>query len=658
MKKILAVTCFYLLILSAAHAQNFNFGAITYDDYEFNKKSIDSNANAVVLKEFGTAALQLDDATGRLLLIYDYHVKIKIYNKEGFKQANIVIPTYKDDSREELVQDLKASTFNYVDNKFVETVMDKKAVFTENRSKYTSLTKFTLPNIKDGSIIEYSYRLASPNYFNFKTWEFQSDIPKVYSEYVAYIPGNYTYNVTLRGFYKLSDQKAELSRECLRLNGVPMDCSKMTYVMKNVPAFLEEDYMTAPSNFKSAVYFELSDILMTNGSKQNFTKAWRDVDYELTSDKNFGSHMKRKDVFKDLLPSILQNTTDDLSKAKAIYNYIKKQIKWNNYYGKYSEENIKTVLESRSGNAAGVNLSLIAALSAADLDAEAVIISTRENGTVNKLYPIISDFNYVVAKVNIGDKSYLLDATEPLLPFGLLPLRCINDQGRVINLKKPSYWIDLKAGQKSTTNYILNGKLNADGKITGTITTTTLGYAAFNKRKEIKKYNSPDEYVEKLDAELAKISITKQEILNIDSVEKPLTEIYEVEFAAHDGMGKDLLYINPFFINRISKNPFNLNERTYPVDLGAASDERISIIITLPGNYQLQEKPQDLAIGLPISGGRYLLQTTLTDNNLVLNQVLQFNKAIYAPEEYPYLKEFYSKIIQNQKTDLLLKKAN
>ncbi|MBB2144728.1 DUF3857 domain-containing protein [Pedobacter sp. LMG 31464] len=658
MKKILAVTCFYLLILSAAHAQNFNFGAITYDDYEFNKKSIDSNANAVVLKEYGTAALQLDDATGRLLLIFDYHVKIKIYNKEGFKQANIVIPTYKDDSREELVQDLKASTFNYVDNKFVETVMDKKAVFTENRSKYTSLTKFTLPNIKDGSIIEYSYRLVSPNYFNFKTWEFQSDIPKVHSEYVAYIPGNYTYNVTLRGFYKLSDQKAELSRECLRLNGVPIDCSKMTYVMKNVPAFLEEDYMTAPSNFKSAVYFELSDILMTNGSKQNFTKAWKDIDYELTSDKNFGSHMKRKDVFKDLLPSILQNTTDDLSKAKAIYNYIKKQIKWNNYYGKYSEENIKTVLESRSGNAAGVNLSLIAALSAADLDAEAVIISTRENGTVNKLYPIISDFNYVVAKVNIGDKSYLLDATEPLLPFGLLPLRCINDQGRVINLKKPSYWIDLKAGQKSTTNYILNGKLNADGKITGTITTTTLGYAAFNKRKEIKKYNSPDEYVEKLDAELAKISITKQEILNIDSVEKPLTEIYEVEFAAHDGMGKDLLYINPFFISRISKNPFNLNERTYPVDLGAASDERISIIITLPGNYQLQEKPQDLAIGLPLSGGRYLLQTTLTDNNLVLSQVLQFNKAIYAPEEYPYLKEFYSKIIQNQKTDLLLKKAN
>ncbi|MFD0941216.1 transglutaminase domain-containing protein [Pedobacter boryungensis] len=657
MKKILAVICFCSLFLST-QAQDFNFGAITHDDYEFNKKTLDSNANAVVLREFGTATLQLDDATGRLLLMFNYHVKIKIYNKEGFNQANIVIPTYKDDSREELIKNLKASTFNYVDGKFVETVMDKKAVFTENRSKYTSLTKFTLPNIKDGSIIEYSYLLQSPNYFNFKTWEFQSDIPKVSSEYIAYIPGNYNYNVTLRGFNKLNEQKAELSKECLRLNGVTIDCSKMTYNMKNVPAFLEEDYMTAASNFKSAIYFELSDMQMTNGSKQSFTKAWKDVDYELTSDKNFGSHMKRKDVFKDLLPSILKNTTDELSKAQAIYNYIKKQIKWNSYYGKYSEENIKNVLENRSGNAAGINLSLIAALSAADLDAEAVIISTRDNGNVNKLYPIISDFNYVVAKVNIGEKSYLLDATEPLLPFGLLPLRCINDQGRVINLKKPSYWIDLKAAQKSVTNYALNGKLNSDGKIKGTITTTTLGYAAFNKRKEIKKYNSTDEYVEKLDEGLAKLSILKQEILNIDSVDKPLIETYEVEFAAHDGSNQNQLYINPFFINRISKNPFNLNERTYPVDLGAASDERISITISLPENYVVQEKPKDMGLALPSAGGRYLLQTNLTDNNLVLNQVLQFNKAIYAPEEYLYLKEFYSKIIQNQKTDLFLKKAN
>lgn len=653
------LTLLFLLFLSlAAQAQNFNYGAITYDDYEFDRKKLDSNANAIVLKEFGTASIQRDDNTGSMELIFEHHVKIKIYNKEGFKEANIIIPTYKDDTREETISELKASTFNYIQNNFVETVMDKKAVFTENRSKYTRLTKFTLPNLKEGSIIEYSYKLRSPNMFNFKTWEFQSDIPKVVSEYLVYIPGIYNYNVSLRGFQKLTDQKVELSKECLRLSGTAIDCSKITYLMKDIPAFIEEDNMTAPSNFKSAIYFELSDVQSLNGSKTSYTKTWKDVDYELSTDKSLGAQMKRKDVFKDLIPVITKGSNDDLEKAKAIFNYIKKQIKWDNYYGKYAVDNIKKALENRSGNVADINLNLIAALSAANLDAEAVILSTRDNGTVNKLYPVISDFNYLVAKVNIGDKSYLLDATEPLLPFGLLPLRCINDQGRVINLKKPSYWIDLTASQKTVSSYILIGKMTPEGKILGTLTTHTLGYAAYNKRKDILRYNSVDEYVEKLDERLTRIKILEHSIINIDSVEHPLTEKYEVEFTVTDGSNTNQFYLSPFFINTISKNPFNLNERTYPVDLGAASDERIIINVTLPEKYQLIEKPKDMAIGLPNAGGKYILNTNLEDNTISMNQVLQFNNAIYQPEEYLFLKEFYSKIIQNQKTEFLLKKAN
>lgn len=656
MRKIFLLLSFSFFVINA-FAQNFPFGAVTFDDNNFDRNKIDSNANAVVLKEFGTSSIQISDRTGSFELIFEYHVKIKLYSKEGFKKANIVIPIYKDGTREEFLNTIKASTFNFENGRFVETEMDKKAIFTEIKSRYWASTKFTLPNIMEGSIIEYSYRLESPNLFNFKTWEFQSDIPKVYSEYLAYIPAVYNYNVSLRGFYKLSNNKSEIARECLRVNGVPIDCSKIWYVMKDVPAFVEENYMTAASNFKSAIYFELSDWQMPDGRRQIYSKTWKDVDYELTSEKTLGSQMRRKDLFKETIPTITKSATDDLSKAKAVYEYIKKQIKWNNYYGTRSEDIIKKALDMRSGNVADINLSLIAALSAANLDTEAVILSTRDNGTVNKLYPIITDFNYLVAKVNIGDKSYLLDATDPLLPFGLLPLRCVNDQGRVINLKKASYWIDLTAFQKSTSSYIMDAKLNADGKITGTITIHNTGYEALNKRKEIKKYNSIDEYVEKLDERLPKLQILKHNIINIDSVEKTLTEIYQIDFSPMGSLGNDELNFSPFFINPIVKNPFNLNERTYPVDLGAASEERIIISIALPGKFDVKEKPKDLAIALPNSGGRYLLKTNIDDNLVTFSQILQLSKAIYQAEEYPYLKEFYSKIIQNQKSDLLLKKV-
>lgn len=656
MHKIFTFCLLFVATLSAS-AQNFEFGQITSEDYEFDRKTLDSNANAVVLKEFGTASIQLDDNTGRLELIFNHHVKIKIYNKAGFNEANIVIPMYKDENREESINDLKASTFNLENGRLVEYPMDKKAVFTENRTKYTRLTKFTLPNLKEGSIIEYSYQLRSPNLFNFKTWQFQTDIPKVISEYMVNIPGIYNYNVSLRGFLKLSDQKTEINRECLRLSGALVDCSRITYVMKNIPAFVEEDNMTAASNFKSAIYFELSDVNNLNGGKTSYTKTWRDVDYEFASDKNLGSQMKRKDVFKDLIANITKNAPDELSKAKAVYNYIKKQIKWDNYYGIYTTDNIKKALDNRSGNVAEINLSLVAALSAANLDVEAVVLSTREHGALNKLYPVLSEFNYLVAKVNIGNEYYFLDATDPLLPFGLLPLRCINDQGRVISPKKPSYWTDLKANQKTSTSYIFNGKINETGKITGTLTIHSLGYAALNKRKDIKRYTSTEEYVEKLDERLTKFKILNSEILNLDSVENSLSEKYEVEISINNG-DKDAFYFNPFFINPISKNPYNLTERTYPIDLGAAFDERIIINLSLPEKFQAVEKPKNVSIGLPDKGGKYLLQINSDQENLEISQILQLNNAIYPPETYLNLKEFYSKIIQNQKSEFLIKKIN
>lgn len=137
-----------------------------------------------------------------------------------------------------------------------------------------------------------------------------------------------------------------------------------------------------------------------------------------------------------------------------------------------------------------------------------------------------------------------------------------------------------------------------------------------------------------------------------------LLKKYEVEFSAHYSTYETNLYLNPFFINRIIKNPFNLNERTYPVDLGSASDERIIISITLPEKYNVVEQPKDLAIGLPNGGGKYILKTNIEENKITISQFKQFNKSIYSPEEYHYLKEFYTTIMQNQKTDFLLKKGN
>ncbi|WP_316820027.1 DUF3857 domain-containing protein [Pedobacter gandavensis] len=648
---------FLLLAKISTHAQDFPFAAVTLEDIDLKNTVIDSSANAIVLKEFGSARMQLDDQDGRLYISYNYHVRIKIFNKQGYEHGNITIPRRIYGEKEDEIIEIKAVTINYVDGRFKETALDPKKIFNEKNNKYTAQTKFTLPNLQDGSIIEYSYQVNIPQVFNFKSWNFQSGIPKLYSEFIAFIPALYNYNVVLRGPLKLSDTKAEVNRECMRINGTSIDCSKMTYVMKDIPAFIEEDYMTSPVNFISAVYFELSDYTLLSGAKVNVTKTWKNIDNELVSDRSFGSQMKKKDAFKELMPEILEHTTDDLSKAKAIYNYISKHIKSNGYIGIYSETAVKKALESHSGNTGDINLALISALDAANLDAEALILSTRNNGELNRLFPVISNFNYVVVKLNIGEKSYLLDASVPLLPFGMLPLHCINGQGRVISLKKPSYWYDVQPGQKDYSRYSFNATLGPDGKIKGELTTYSSGYTALKKRKAIEEAGSIEEYVEKLDEKMPKISIDQHKIINLDSLELPLVEKYELVVNSYDGDQMSKLFFSPFFIDHISKNPFNLNERTYPVNLGTGLESRITVQLSLPEGYVMEAQPKNMSIGLAENGGRYLTNTIFADQTITFTQLLQLNKPIYDPSEYLSLKEFYSQVIQNQKTDIILKKT-
>lgn len=655
-KRFLAIAL-ALFTFGSSQAQDFDYGKYTASDFSTTKSKIDSTANAEVIREFGRGQIQYDAEDGNMFLDYTYHVKIKIFNKEGFTKGTVEIPLNIYTNEADRLTDIKATSYFDDNGVIVKTELDPKQIFTENKNRYLKLVKFTMPNLKPGSVIEYSYRIKKESIFNFSTWDFQDDIPKQYSEFVAYIPAIYNFNVSLKGPYKLSDQKGVVERECLRIAGSVMDCSKMTYIMSNIPAFLEESYMTSASNFKSAINFELSDVQHLRGGKSNITKTWKDVDYELTSERSFGGQMKQKDLFVKQIPVILQNTTDSLSKAQAIFAYIKKEIKWNNYLGKYSENEVKKALATHSGNVADINFALISALTAAGFNADAVILSTRQNGTVNNLYPVISEFDYVVAKVDIGGKSYLLDASEPLLPFGLLPMRCMNGRGRVVSLKKPSYWYDINASQKDATKYHLDAKLGADGKIKGTLYVTSNGYTAYQKRERLAEAGSIDTYVEQLDEKNPSFSISKHQVFNADSLHKPFEEQYEVSIDQFDGTNFNRLFYNPNFLNRISSNPFNLSERTYPVDMGAATETRVTMNIELPEKMAFGETPKDVAMGLPENGGRYQTFTKLEDNKFSFSSLLQLNKPVYGPEEYLSLKEFFSRIIQQQKIDLVLQKT-
>jgi hypothetical protein len=656
MKKLLFIILISIGIQNLAIAQDFKEGFVQ-EDLDMKKYDKDTAAHAVFLNEFGNSRI---DVTGddHIRLIYDYHAKIKIFDNKGFANGTIEIPIHNNDDVAEEVTDITGTTYYRDDNGFVQKMdLDPKKVFKVKDYKYGSTVKFALPGLRNGCVIEFRYKLTSPYWDSFRRWEFQDEVPKVYSQYEVHIPGFWTFNASLRGGLKLSKTNSELERECFTSHGSKSDCSHIVYAMKDIPAFVEEDYMTSPKNFLSAIYFELVEWTNPYTSvKTVVSKEWKDIDRQLKISDGFGSQLKRKDLMKERIAPVIAGKTDELDKAKAIYAYLQKWYKWNDYIGVYSSDGIKKAMDAHTGSIGDINLTLVTALNAAGINTEAVILSTRRHGNINTLYPVLSDFDYVIAKANVAGKTYLLDATDPLLSFGLLPLECLNDKGRVISLDKPSYWIELNSLQKKSNISSLDLTLLDNGKIKGTISNFYSGYDAYLKRKAIKKFNSVDEYIEDLDGKLPKLKILKSDISNLDSLNQPLGEVFEVEIDAFDNMNRSRLVFNPFLWDKITSNPFKLAERDYPVDWGMASDSRLVLNIHLPPLYTVETPPQVVAFAMPNNGGMFATSFDSQGDVFTFSNITRFTRAIYNPEEYPYLKELYNKIILTEKTDMVFKK--
>lgn len=639
------------------HAQPVDFPKISPNDFNTTASAvIDSNTHAVVLWEKGHSEIVVHEEVRGLRVIHRYGVRIKILDKEGFKNANYTIPLRKIGPHFEFAHQVEGYTHTY-DSQIQTVAMGRDAVFNEELNEYMNLVRFTLPNISEGVIVDIFYEIVSPDIFNFRKWHYQTDIPKVHSEYTAIIPALFEYNVTLKGGRTLDDVNTSLLREHFLAGGRRYDCSKLVYTMTDIPAFREEMYMLAPVNYMAAINFELIQYHLPTGGKEVFTKEWKNVDRELLGDKSFGKQLERTRDFESVLNTI-EPSDSDLTKAKKAFAYVQNQIRWNKTYGKYAQHGVKEALIQRHGNIGDINLTLIACLRVVGLDAYPVVLSTRENGLPNSLHPVLSDFNYVVAHVNVAGQDYFLDASEQNLPFGLLPLRCINGNGRIIYSKKASEWITLENHIESQTSYTISGSLDSVGQFTGMLTVSHRGLNALNQRNHIRSFPTIDEYIEDRMDRVTAIRIQDGQVHSLDSLEQPLRERYEIQmdFSAQLQNGK--FNLNPVFINRTTTNPFNLEERNYHVDLGSRMRETLTVAIRLPEGYTLQNRPPNVSFALPEKSAIYSYESNYDLNLLQMRQTMALNKPIYEVDEYYHLKEFFSRIIQHQMVDFVFDEAH
>lgn len=635
-------------------AQN-EFGKLTKEDIYFKVFEKDTTAEAVYLYESGNNFFEVRG--DYVWLITQYHAKIKILKEKGLDKANIEIPYYHNKRTSEKVLKIKAITHNNGRRNY----LPENKIFNIDTDERWSEKRFTFSDVQVGSILEYSYEVQSPFFFNLNGWQFQSDIPKVFTEYRAKIPGNWFYNRTLNGELELDVNDATLQKNCFTIPRAKemASCEVLHYTMKNVPAFKdEEEFMLAGSNYRSSLEFELSEYQRFDGRTEKYTQTWKDVDKKFQKNQDIGRQLRKKNFFEKNVPIDLFDGENALHKAQKIYKFVQNHFSWNKKYGIWQDNKVKKAFDEKKGNVFEINMSLINLLNAAGLDAKMMLTATRRRGLPKKSHPVMSDFNYTLAKVDIDGQDYLLDATEEYLPFGMLPYRCLNYYGRVMDFEKESYWYDIIPEQQNRWLIRAQMKLDQESKsANGRFKSVSFGYKSLEIRQKLNSLTEEGYLSELEEGTFGDFYITEHEVVNSQSHEKQLTQ--DFEFEVENVFQDRKIFLNPFVIQFFDRNPFLVPERYYPIDFGYKRNYMYTLNIEIPKDFKIASLPEKIAVSLPDDSGTLRFECVSNDKG-ILNVFFDFrlDYTQYSSGAYKIIKEFFQYAVNAQtKSYIVLEKS-
>lgn len=630
--------------LTLAQKSPIKFGIIPLEDLKMTAYDKDSSASAVILADYGEAYITITSLSATLN--FERHVRIKILKKEGLKWADAQIQLYHSGSSEEKVLRLKATTYNLVNGKLVESDMSKDAVFKEKFNRNFKLQKFTLPNVKEGSVIEYSYTVSSDFLFNFPDWQFQYEIPVRWSEYWAMFPDFCIFEKYMQGYI------TPTSYEVKDKSSANFNTKAHHWIAKNVPAFKSEPYMTCEDDYVSKINFALSRIIIPGQLTREIMGTWSKFNADLVESENFGRAITGSGFLKKKAEEITNGMTDPMEKVTAIFKYVQATIEWDGTKDKYVD-NLKEVIEKRKGTAADINIILASMLEKVKVPSDMVLLSTRDHGFIRQQYPMEQQLNYAICLVKIGDKTLFLDATEKYLPMGILPERCLNGLGLIIS-KTNHGWIDIEPKAKAKTSISSELALNSNGEIKAKVNYTCEGYDAYRLRNDYHSKGEGD-YVKAFLAD-KNWEIAKSEFQNIREIDRAPQQIHEFTIDEYATLAGDVIYLNPFVTAQTKENVFKLPLREYPVDFGSPIEKLYMSRITLPEGFNVDELPQPKLIMMPGNAAKYSYTVTQMGNTLNVVSLLQINKSLFLQDEYTNLREFYNQIIAKQSEQIVLKK--
>ena len=636
-----------LFLVQHVFSQEIEFGKVSKKELLEKYYDKDSSANAAFLYKYrntyyGANAVSVE-------LVTEIHERIKIYNKEGFDHATIDVTLFKNRSNNERISKIKAYTFNLENDKIVKTKLEKDQIFDSEYSYNYDQVKFTMPNVKEGSVIDIQYKIISPFYFMIDELKLQSDIPIKVIEADIKTPDGYNFSTKTKGNVRFYPKR---SKE--RSPALDMNMEVHSYSLNDVPALKEEIFVDNINNYRAGVLFELISIV-TPTINRYYAQSWGDVAKTIGNDDDYKNQLDKTNSFDDILDELIAKNESKMDKMKSIFKYVKDNIHWNGIDGKQFHNGIRKALKEKEGNAADLNLTLVAMLRYAGIDANPLIISTKEN--LVPIFPTVDRLNYVLAYAVIDDEQYFLDATDEFSDINVLPLKDYNWQGILVDNNK-MVWkkVGINEPETGASQYMLNASINEDGVLEGKLMSRFTNHAAYKFRKNFKNQDL-DAFLTTKEESLENIEIQNYKAENTDVYEGYVSESYDFYKETGADIINDKIYITPSLFLKSIENPFKLDEREFPIDFGYPIKDQYMINITIPDGYIVESSPEPIMLQLPEKLGEFTFIPKVNTNKIQLSVTFELNKSVMAPETYLYLKEFFNQMILKQKEQIVLTKA-
>ncbi len=623
-----------LLLLAQKKPNKAKMGKITQAEWDLNEVPFEKDAPAVVLFDKAFTEFKYNGGNGDLEYYVKRHVRIKVLNKEGYDKANVSIPYFVSAGGvKESITGLKGMTHNIENGEKISVKLKKDDIFTEEGGGGWKYRKFALPKVKEGSIIEYEYRFSSDYISKLDNWYFQTDIPTLYSEW-RFGEGS----------------PLEFGTRFVKPEYVKSGAVKNMVYAENLPSINEEPFGPYLKDHTCQITFNLRGYYSSSGKFNPL-----DMTYKTFNENQLKNPLMTQHLEKDnkALEPIIENHmggSTDLEKVQSLFEYVRTNVTWNEVMDAYPDRKIEKVLKEKNGTSAEINMLLSALLRQAGFKAYPILCSTRDNGTPNQIVPKTWAFNSMICQVIVGDKEYLIDASSPVLPFGLLRSDNRNGKGWKLDALAKG-WVDLK--ENAVEKRISQVKMKwEDGQFKGNIKAKHTAYGAVGllvKKYSQKDSDSNDFLLESINESWNASSPT----LKVDDKTLNCSSTLQI---SHTPEEEEMIYLDANVIPLFEENPFTEESRTLPVDLPYGMDERIVTFIDIPEGYAVESMPESKNFILQGKAGKLIYSVKEFNGQVQINLSFKINQLNFTVEEYPALREFIQLAIETTEQVVVFKK--